>query len=99
MGQSKHDQVALRLARQNGATYNRGPGADVQSGRRVIEVESANTVGDASRQLRGYQRAVYVAGTDNNAVKAALDHYKNTTVGVMRPSGEIVKPSTRGHRR
>ena len=38
MGQSKHDQIANRIAKKEGTSYHGGPGADVQSSRRVIEV-------------------------------------------------------------
>lgn len=98
MSQSKHDKVARQIAKQEGTQYNPGPGADVQSPRRAIEVENAQTVNDAARQLQGYRKPVYVAGVDNEAVKVALEHYKNTSIGVMRPSGKIVKPSSRGRK-
>ena len=99
MGQSKHDQVAGQIARKEGVEYNRGQGADVQSPRRAIEVETAGTVNDASRQLQGYQKPVYVAGANDKAVKVALQRYENTSIGVMRPSGKIVKPSSRGRKK
>lgn len=95
MGQSKHDRVARQIAKKEGVKYNLGQGADVQSPRRAIEIETANTVSDASRQLQGYQKPVYVAGVDNRAVKIALKRYENTTIGVMRPNGKIVKRSSR----
>lgn len=98
MGQSKHDRVARQIARKEGVEYNPGQGADIQSSRRAIEVETAGTISDASRQLQGYQKPVYVAGVDNKAVKAALEQYENTTIGVMRQSGKIVKPSSRGRK-
>ncbi|MBW2321884.1 MAG: hypothetical protein JRF31_13905 [Deltaproteobacteria bacterium] len=99
MAQSKHDQVANRIAKKEGVKYNKGQGADVQSSRRAIEVETAQTVNDASRQLRGYRKPVYVAGVDDKAVKIASKKYKGTSIGVMRPSGKIVKRSSRSRKK
>ena len=99
MAKSKHDKVAERIAKRQRTTYNPGPGVDVKGSRAVVEVETDNTVGDAARQLKGYKKPVYVAGTDAKTVKKALEHYKDTTIGVMNPSGKIVKNSTRGRAR
>jgi len=95
MAQSKHDKVAKQIAKRAKTAYNRGPGADIKGPRRAIEVERPQTIGDAARQLQGYQKPVYVVPTDPKAVPKAVKHYKKTTIGVMRPSGKIVKPSTR----
>ena len=98
MGLSKHDKVAQKIAKREGTEYNRGAGADVQGRQRAIEIETPQTIGDAARQLQGYQKPVYVAPTDTKAVQAAIKHYKNTTIGVMNPTGKIVKRSTRRRR-
>ena len=98
MSQSKHDKVAGKIAQQQGTQYNRGQGADVNSPKRAVEVETTRTIGDAARQLTGYQKPVYVAGADAEATKKALEHYKGTTIGVMNQSGKILKRSTRGRR-
>ena len=92
---SNHDKTAARLAEKNGVDYNRGQGPDVNSRSRAIEVETADTVRDGLRQLRGFKRPVYIAGADSEATKAALDAAKGTTVGVMDPQGNILKRSTR----
>lgn len=96
MALSKHDKVAQRIARREKTQYNEGPGADIQTPRRAIEVETPLTIGDAARQLQGYKKPVYVVPTNAKAVPQAVKHYQNTTIGVMKPSGKIVKPSTRG---
>jgi len=96
MALSKHDKVAQQIARREKTEYNKGPGADIQTPRRAIEVEKPETIGDAARQLQGYKKPVYVVPTDPKAIPDAVNHYKNTTIGVMKPSGKIVKPSTRG---
>ena len=92
---TKHDNTANRIARKKGVEYNRGQGPDVITRRQVIEVETADTIGDAFRQLRGFRKPVYIAGADAAATRAALDAASGTTVGVMDPRGNIVKRSTR----
>ena len=91
----KHDEVAKRIAKKQGVAYNQGQGPDVENSQRAIEVETTDTVGDAARQLAGYQKPVYVAGADAEATKKALQHYKDTTIGVMNSRGQILKRSTR----
>ena len=98
MGETKHDRVAKQLAEKKGVDYNRGPGADIQGSRQVIEVETPDTIGDAGRQLQGHQKPVYVAVTDEKAVPDAIARYQGTTIGVMGPDGTIVKRSSRRRR-
>lgn len=93
---SKHDQTATRIARSEGVSYNRGQGPDVNTGRRAIEVETAETARDGLRQLQGFRKPVYIAGADADATEAALQATEGTTVGVMNPQGQIVRSSSRG---
>lgn len=93
---TKHDRTAIRLAKREGVSYNRGRGADIQAPGRAIEVETAETVKDGLRQLQGYRKPVYIAGTDREATEVAIEATEGTTVGVTDPNGLIVKPSTRG---
>ncbi len=95
MAKSKHDQTAEKLAKKERTQYNRGQGADIQGGRRVIEVETEATVRDGLRQLQGYQKPVYIAGADEEATQAALKATKGTTVGVMDDKGNVVRSSSR----
>ena len=92
---TKHDKTARDIANQKGVSYNQGPGPDVKTPRQVIEVETADIITDAAQQLQGYRGPVYVAGADVEAVEAALEYYDDTTIGVMDPSGKILKRSTR----
>ncbi len=92
---TKHDDTARRIAEQKSVEYNRGQGPDVITRTQAIEVETAETVRDGLRQLRGYQKSAYIAGADKKATEAALEATKGTTVGVMDPHGNIVKRSTR----
>lgn len=90
-----HDKTASRLAAKERVDYNRGQGPDVNSKRRAIEVETADTARDGLRQLQGFRKPVYIAGADAAATKAALDATQGTTVGVIDPRGNIVKRSNR----
>ena len=92
---SQHDKTATRLACKEGVPYNRGKGPDVNGSRRAIEVETARTARDGLRQLRGFRKPVYIAGTDAKATAAALKATQGTTVGVINSQGKVVKPSTR----
>ena len=91
----KHDIVANRLAKKEDTEYNRGQGPDINTSRRAIEVESETTVSDGFRQLQGFHKPVYIAGSNPQATKKALEETEGTTVGVMNSQGKILKPSTR----
>jgi len=96
MSESKeHRQVARSLAKKEQTDYNSGKGPDILNSRRIIEVETINTVLGGLQQLQGYHKPVYIAGTNKAAVDKALEITKNTTVGVMNRKGNIIKPSTR----
>ena len=88
---SLHDQTAIRIAQKEGVPYNRGPGPDIITPYRVIEVETRDTVWDAFRQLSGYQVPAYIAGADDVATAVAVDATGDGPVGVMDPYGRIVK--------
>ncbi len=92
---TKHDKTAKLIAAREGVSYNQGPGPDIKTPHQIIEVETADTVTNAAQQLRGYRGPVYVVGVDAKATEAALEHYKDTTIGVMEASGKILKSSTR----
>ena len=91
-----HLTTANRLAKKFNTEYNRGQGADIQTADFAIEVETPESIGDAGRQLQGYQIDVFVAGTNQDAVDRALERYKNSSIGVMNNQGEIIKRSSRG---
>ena len=90
-----HKTTANRLAALYNAEYNRGPGADIKASGITIEVETPETVAEAARQLRGHRGAVYVAGTNKDAVNRALERYGDSTIGIMDNRGNIIKRSTR----
>ena len=90
-----HKTTANRLANQHNTEYNNGKGPDIKTPDITIEVETPDTVADAGRQLRGHRGPVYVAGTNKEAVEAALERYGGSTIGVMDNQGKIIKRSTR----
>ncbi len=92
---SKHDKTARSIADKKGADYNKGQGPDIKTPRQTIEVETADTIKDAGRQLQGFRGPVYVAGADEAATAAALEYYDGKTIGVMDPVGNILKSSSR----
>ncbi len=91
----KHDIVSKRIAKKERTEYNRGQGPDVNTSTRAIEVESEGTVSDGLRQLQGFRKPVYIAGSNPQASQKALEETEGTTVGVMNSQGKILKPSTR----
>ena len=96
MSESKsHKATANRLANKFGTEYNTCKGADIKTDNVAIEVETPETIRDASRQLQGHKKPVYIAGTNKEAVDIALETTKGTTIGVMDNQGNIVKRSTR----
>ena len=90
-----HKITANRIAKKMNTEYNDGKGVDIKSTNATIEVETPETVADALRQLRGHRGPAYIAGTNKEAVKKAMETTKGTTIGVMDSQGNIVKPSTR----
>lgn len=94
-----HKITARRIARKYHTEYNPAKGVDIQTKEIAIEVETADTVSDAVRQLQGHRKPVYIAGTDQATVDKALQRTKRLTIGVMDNQGNIVKKSTRKRRK
>lgn len=96
MSESKsHKTTANRIAESLGTEYNSGKGVDVKAPGITVEVETPNTVSDGVKQLHGHHGEVYIAGTNQEAVDAAVKRTEGTTIGVMDKQGNVVKPSTR----
>ena len=99
MGESKHDQIAKRIAKKEGTTYNEGQGPDVQGSKRVIEVAThEGDLKDSMRQLQGFDQPRYLA-TTSDLLKKAQELTKGTKVGVMGPTGRIAKRAGGGGRK
>ena len=89
-----HKITANRIAKKLNAEYNSSEGPDIVTNKLVVEVESADTMPDAVRQLRGFRKPVYIAGPNQEAVEKALEATEGTTVGVMDNQGKIIRKST-----
>ena len=92
---SRHDDVAKGIAGKVGGNYNPGKGVDIVTKKSAIEVETDRTISDGKRQLQGHRKPSYIAVTSERAVPKAVEATKGTTIGVMDPSGKVVKRSTR----
>jgi len=96
MSESKqHKETALRIAKKLGTTYNPHAGPDIKGNRGTVEVETPDSVSEGPRQLQGHKGPVYIAGTNDKALKKALKVAQDTTIGVMDNKGKIIKRSTR----
>ena len=96
MSESKsHEDAAKRIAKKVNTEYNFSKGVDIVTTRVAIEVETPETISSAFQQLKGHRKPVYIAGTNIEAVKKALEATENTTVGVMDNTGKIIKRSSR----
>ena len=93
-----HDIAANRIAKKLGTEYNKGKGPDIKKPKIVVEVETDQTVKDGLRQLQGFRKSVYIAGSNQKALNVAVKTTKNTIVGVMDAGGKIVKRSSRKKR-
>ena len=91
-----HKRAANKIADKYKTEYNNGKGVDINTNRIAVEVETPETVNDGIRQLQGFKKKVYIAGSNKNAVDKALEVTKGTTVGVMDKDGTIIKRSSRG---
>lgn len=90
MGQTKHDKIAKRIAKQERVPYNKGKGPDIKSPERTIEV--AVSPGDLKKslgQLKGFKKP-YLA-TSSDMIPKAKEITKDTKIGVMGPTGHITK--------
>jgi hypothetical protein len=91
MGQSKHDEIAKRIAKKEGTEYNEGQGADIKGSKRAIEVAThEDDLKDSMRQLQGYKKPRYLA-TSSDMIEKAKEITQGTKVGVMGPTGKIAK--------
>lgn len=95
MGKSKHDEIAEKLAKKFGTEYKKNKGIDIVTKDKVIEVETKkNALSQGIKQVQNYQKARYLAVNKIN-IKNALKATKGSSIGVMRPTGRIVKRAKR----
>ncbi|OPY79089.1 MAG: hypothetical protein A4E64_00526 [Syntrophorhabdus sp. PtaU1.Bin058] len=91
-----HSTTVNRIIKKYGGEYNPNKGPDIKlSFGGTVEVETEKTVADAPTQLQGSRGPVFIAGTNQEAVKKAIEITEGTTIGVMDNQGNIIKPSSR----
>lgn len=96
MGKNRsHEITSNRIAKNLSSKYNKEKGPDIITTNLIVEVETPDTVKNGLRQLQGFRKPVYIAGTNKEAIEKALEATKNTTVGVMDSQGNIIKESRR----
>ncbi len=90
-----HDKIAKRLARKFGTEYKSDKGIDVVMPTKVIEVEARkNSLGQGIDQVQRSQKARYLA-VPKQLKTAAIKATEGTGIGVMGPTGAIVKKASR----
>ncbi|MFH1803077.1 MAG: hypothetical protein ABH864_06560 [archaeon] len=95
MTKSVHDKIAEKLARKFNTEYKSNKGIDIVTNAKVIEVETKkNSMQQGIDQVVRSSKPRYIAVNKIN-VKNAVDATEGTGVGVMGPSGIIVKRASR----
>lgn len=94
MSKSIHDEIAERIAKKIGTEYKVHKGIDIVKDK-VIEVETKrNSLSQGLQQVIRSQKPRYLAVNKPN-IENALDITKGTGVGVMGPTGSIIKRASR----
>lgn len=95
MVKSIHDKIAERLAKKFNTEYKSDKGIDLVTADRVIEVETKKeSLSQGIRQVCKSSKARYLAVNKMN-IKNALEATKGKGIGVMGPSGKILKRASR----
>jgi hypothetical protein len=94
MSKSIHDEIAERIAKKLSTEYKAHEGIDIVKDK-VIEVETKkNSLSQGLQQVIRSQKPRYLAVNKPN-IKNALDVTKGTGVGVIGPTGRIIKRASR----
>ena len=95
MSKSVHDKIAENLSKKFSAPYKKQKGIDIVTRERVIEVETKkNGIAQGIQQVQKSPKARYLAVNQAN-VKNALKATQGTGIGVMGPTGKIIKRAGR----
>ena len=95
MTKSIHDTIAERLARKFNTEYKSDKGIDIVTKAKVIEVETKKgSISQGIDQVVRSSKPRYIAVNQIN-IKNALEATESTGIGVMGPSGRIVKQASR----
>ncbi len=94
MSKSIHDKIAEQIAKKIGTEYKAHEGIDVVKDK-VIEVETKKgSLSQGLQQVIRSQKPRYIAVNKPN-IQNALEITKGTGVGVMGPTGRIIKRASR----
>jgi hypothetical protein len=96
MPSKKHEDIAHKLAGRLKSTYNPSQGVDIKTKDKAVEVEVLpTTIDHGLAQLRRSRKEKKYLAVPPELRDQALRKAKGTGIGVMLPSGEIVKRSKR----
>jgi len=94
MSKSVHDKIAERIAKKLGTDYKPHKGIDIVKDK-VVEVETKkDSLYQGLQQVIISQKPRYLAVNKPN-IENALEITKSTGVGVMGPTGRIIKGASR----
>lgn len=94
MSKTIHDQIAEKIAKKLGADYKPHKGVDIVKDK-VVEVETKKgSLPQGLKQVIKLQKPRYLAVNKQN-IKNALEITENTGVGVIGPTGRIIKRASR----
>jgi glutathione synthase/RimK-type ligase-like ATP-grasp enzyme len=94
MSKSIHDEIAERIAKKLGTDYKAHEGIDIVKDK-VIEVETKkSSLSQGLKQVIRSQKPRYLAVNEAN-IENALEVTEGTGVGVMGPTGRIIKRASR----
>jgi len=95
MADTIHDKIAKRLARKFGTEYKSDKGIDIVTAEKVIEVETKKqSLSQGIKQVQRSQKPRYLAVT-KQLKNAAIKITEGSGIGVMGPTGVIVKKASR----
>jgi len=94
MPKSKHDQIAEKIAKKLGTEYRPHKGIDIVKDK-VVEVETKrDSLYHGLAQVIRSPKPRYLA-VNRPSIKNALKITQGTGVGVMGPTGRIIKRASR----
>lgn len=91
-GNKAHTATVNRIAQRYGVEANLGDGPDIRADGTTIEVETTATIEAAIERLRNWPTTIYIAVTNKEGLREAMQLTAGTKIGVMDPQGEIVRP-------
>ncbi len=90
-----HDTIARRLARKFSAEYKPDKGIDIVTPQKVIEIETKNSsLSQGIEQVQCSSKSRYLAVT-KRLKNAAIQATEGTGIGIMGPTGAIIKKASR----